>query len=206
VFHLLQAGGWLMLPIIVCSILALAIILERFWTLRRKQVIPPELALQVWRWHQEGQLTRERILTVRESSPLGRIFAAGLVNQHHSREVMKEAIVDTGRQVVADLEHYLNTLGTIAAITPLLGLLGTVTGMIKAFTVITTAGVGDPTQLAGGIAEALITTAAGLGVAIPSLIFHRYLNGLVDRLALDMEAQALKMVEVIQGDREQEGS
>lgn len=203
--HLMKAGGWLMVPIITCSILALAIVLERFWTLRRRRVMPPDLAVKIWHWHKEGQLTRERILLLREGSPLGRILAAGLVNRRHSRDVMKEAIVEVGRQVVADLERYLNPLGTIAAISPLLGLLGTVTGMIKAFTVITTAGVGNPTLLAGGIAEALITTAAGLGVAIPSLIFHRYFNGLVDRLALDMEEQALKMVEIIQGDREEEG-
>jgi len=204
VLEMVNAGGWLMLPIIACSIAAMAIILERFWTLRSRRVIPANLTVQVWNWHQEGALTRERIIAVRDSSPLGRILAAGLVNRSHSRDVMKEAIGEVGRQEVAELERYLNTLGTIASITPLLGLLGTVIGMIKVFAVITSAGVGDAGILAGGISEALITTAAGLSVAIPSVIFHRYFTGLVDRLAILMEEQALKIVEIMQGEREED--
>jgi len=191
-----------MLPIIACSIVALAIILERAWSLRGSRVIPADLTTRIWNWHKEGSLTQDRIVTVRDSSPLGRILAAGLLNRHHSREIMKETIGEVGRQEVAGLERYLNTLGTIASITPLLGLLGTVIGMIKVFTVITSAGVGDAGVLAGGISEALITTAAGLSVAIPSVIFHRYFTGRVDRLAILMEEQALKIVEVIQGERE----
>jgi biopolymer transport protein ExbB len=202
VLELVNAGGWLMLPIIACSIVAMAIILERFWSLRGRRVAPSDLVPRIWNWHKEGTLTRDRIATVRDSSPLGRILAAGLVNRHHSREIMKETIGEVGRQEVAEMERYLNTLGTIASITPLLGLLGTVIGMIKVFTVITSAGVGDAGVLAGGISEALITTAAGLSVAIPSLIFHRYFTGRVDRLAIRMEEQALKIVEVIQGERE----
>jgi biopolymer transport protein ExbB len=194
-----------MIPIIACSVAAMAIILERFWTLRTRRVIPGDLRLKIWQWHQSGQLTRERIAAVRESSPLGRILAAGLVNRLHSREVMKESIVEVGRQVVAELERYLNTLGTIASISPLLGLLGTVFGMIKVFSQITSSGLGNPGVLSGGIAEALITTAAGLAVAIPSLIFHRYFTGRVDRLTISMEAQALKLVEVMQGEREEDG-
>jgi len=202
VLELVNAGGWLMLPIIACSIVALAIILERAWSLRGSRVIPADLTTRIWNWHKEGSLTQDRIVTVRDSSPLGRILAAGLLNRHHSREIMKETIGEVGRQEVARLERYLNTLGTIASITPLLGLLGTVIGMIKVFTVITSAGVGDAGVLAGGISEALITTAAGLSVAIPSVIFHRYFTGRVDRLAILMEEQALKIVEVIQGERE----
>jgi len=202
VFELVQAGGWLMGPIILCSVIAMAIILERLWAYRVKKVIPSNLVAQIWQLHQKGQITAAHIATVRDSSPLGRILAAGLVNRDHPREMMKEAIEEEGRQVVHELERYLNTLGTIAAITPLLGLLGTVIGMIKVFTAITSAGVGNPAVLAGGISEALITTAAGLSVAIPSLIFHRYLSGRVDRLVVRMEEQALKMVEVMHGHRE----
>ncbi len=202
--ELVNAGGWLMLPIIACSIVAMAIILERFWSLRSRRVIPADLTVRIWSWHKEGSLSHDRIVSVRDSSPLGRILAAGLVNRHHPRDIMKETIGEVGRQEVAQLERYLNTLGTIASITPLLGLLGTVIGMIKVFTVITSAGVGDAGVLAGGISEALITTAAGLSVAIPSVIFHRYFTGRVDRLAILMEEQALKVVEVIKGEREDE--
>jgi biopolymer transport protein ExbB len=204
VFELVKAGGWLMVPIIACSIAAMAIIFERFWSLRSQRVIPRGLTDRVWEWHKKGVLNQERIVQVRENSPLGRILAAGLVNRMHPREIMKEAIGEVGRHVVADLGRYLNTLGTIASITPLLGLLGTVIGMIKVFAAITSVGVGDASVLAGGISEALITTATGMSVAIPSLIFYRYFSGRVDRLAIDMEEQALKMVEVIQGERERE--
>lgn len=201
-FELVKSGGWLMLPIIVCSIAAFAIILERLWTLRQRRVVPENLVARIWQMHNKNQLTQAHITTVREGSPLGRILAAGLANRHHSREIMKESIEEVGRQVVHEMERYLNTLGTIASITPLLGLLGTVIGMIKVFAAIMTAGVGNPAVLAGGISEALITTAAGLSVAIPSLMFHRYLGGRVERLVVVMEEQALKMVEVMQGERE----
>ena len=197
-----KAGGWLMLPILLCSVLALAIVLERFWTLRRQRIAPDNLVETVWQWARQGQLDGRRIKALQESSPLGRILAAGLANRHHSREIMKESIEDVGRHVVHQLSRYLNTLGTIAAITPLLGLLGTVLGMIDVFAVITTQGVGDPTQLAGGISKALITTAAGLSVAIPSLIFYRYFRGVLDSLVVSMEEEALKMVEVLEGERE----
>lgn len=204
VFELVKAGGILMLPIIACSIVAMAIIIERLWALRAKRVIPDNLVAQIWQLYSKGKLTNAHVVTVKEGSPLGRILAAGLANRQHTKEVMKEAIEEVGRQVVHELERYLNTLGTIASITPLLGLLGTVIGMIKVFAAIMTAGVGDPSVLAGGISEALITTAAGLSVAIPSLMFHRYFGGKVDRLVIKMEEQALKMVEVMAGEREQE--
>jgi biopolymer transport protein ExbB len=196
-FELVKAGGWLMVPILLCSIIAMAIIAERFWTLQTKRIAPKNLVVQVWQWAKSGHLTEERIRALRKGSPLGRILAAGLANRHLDREMMKEGIEDVGRHVIHDLERYLNALGTIASITPLLGLLGTVIGMIKVFSVITTQGIGDPGVLAGGISEALITTAAGLTVAIPSLMFHRYFRGRVDELVVTMEQEALKMVEAL---------
>ena len=201
--ELVKAGGWLMVPILLCSVIAMAIIAERFWTLQRKRITPSNLVVQVWQWAKSGSLNEDRIRALRKSSPLGRILAAGLVNRNSSREIMKESIEDVGRHVVHDLDRYLNALGTIASITPLLGLLGTVIGMIKVFAVITTQGVGDPGVLAGGISEALITTAAGLTVAIPTLMFHRYFRGHVDELVVTMEQEALKMVEAIHGPEEE---
>jgi biopolymer transport protein ExbB len=202
VLELVKAGGWLMWPIIACSIIAMAIVIERLWVYRPRKVLPANLVAQIWQLHQSKQLTAAHVATVRNGSLLGRTLAAGLVNRNHPREVMKEAIEEEGRQVVHELERYLNTLGTIANISPLLGLLGTVIGMIKVFTAITSSGVGNPAVLAGGISEALITTAAGLSVAIPAVIFHRYLSGRVDRIVMRMEEQALKLVEVMQGERE----
>jgi biopolymer transport protein ExbB len=202
VFELVTAGGWLMVPIILCSIVAVAIVGERFWSLKQEKVVPANLVAQVWQLHKQQELNNERLKLLRDSSPLGRILAAGLINMNHEREVMKEAIEETGRQVVIELERFLNTLGTIASITPLLGLLGTVIGMIKVFAAITSLGVGNPTVLAGGISQALITTAAGLSVAIPSLMFYRYFRGRVDMLVIKMEEESLKLVEVIHGERE----
>ncbi len=203
--ELVKAGGPLMWPIIACSVIAMAIILERLWTYRERRVMPTNLLAQIWKLYQAKELSAAHIATVRKKSPLGRILAAGLANRHHQREVMKEAIEEEGRQVVHELERYLNTLGTIANISPLLGLLGTVIGMIKVFTAITVVGVGDPGQLAGGISEALITTAAGLTIAIPSLIFHRHLRRKIEDLVVSMEQEAMKLVEFLHGDRKQLG-
>ena len=191
-----------MLPIILCSVIALAIIVERLWSLQVRRVLPKQLVAQVWRWEKIHQLTDEHVKELQASSPLGSILAAGIVNRHQNREVMKESIEDTGRYIVHELERYLNSLGTIAAITPLLGLLGTVIGMIKVFATITTQGVGDPGALAGGISEALLTTAAGMSVAIPTLMFYRYFRGRVRMLVLRMEQEALIMVEIMHGERE----
>jgi len=201
VLEFVLAGGWLMVPIILCSIAAFAIIGERFWALQSEKIAPVNLVAGIWKLHQQGKLNNQHIEQLHRGSPLGRILAAGLVNMNHDRLVMKEVIEESGRQVVSELERYLNTLGTIASITPLLGLLGTVIGMIKVFSAITAHGVGDPTILAGGISEALITTAAGLSVAIPSLMFYRHLRGKVDLLVLKMEEESLKLVEVIHGER-----
>lgn len=198
----MQAGGWLMWPILACSVIATAIVIERALTLRRGRIMPDNLVTRIWQLYRQGQLTDERIEEIREASPLGRMLAAGLANRNHSREVMKEAIGDAGRHVVAQLGRYLNTLGTIASVAPLLGLLGTVFGMIDIFGVIMNVGTGNAGLLAGGISTALLTTAAGLSVAIPTLLFHRFLESKVDRIALDMEEQALRLVEVLKGERE----
>lgn len=193
-----------MLPIIACSVAAMAIIVERFWMLRQSRVLPRHLVTQVWTWVRNHQLDATRMTALRTGSPLGRILAAGLVNLHHDRTIMKEAVEDAGRHVVLELERYLNTLGTIAAITPLLGLQGTVVGMIEMFNALTTQGAANPGALSGGISKALITTAAGLAVAIPSLMFYRYFRGRVDMLVVRMEQEAMKMVEVIHGERERD--
>jgi biopolymer transport protein ExbB len=198
----MQAGGWLMWPILACSVIATAIVIERALTLRRGRIMPDKLVTRIWQLYRQGQLTEERIEEIREASPLGRMLAAGLINRDHSREVMKEAVGDAGRHVIAQLERYLNTLGTIASVTPLLGLLGTVFGMIDIFGVIMEAGTGNAAVLAGGISKALITTAAGLSVAIPTLMFHRFFDSRVGKLAIDMEEQALRLVEVMKGERE----
>lgn len=200
--ELIKAGGWLMWPILLCSVIAMAIIAERFWSLRKARIAPDNLVGRVWQWQKEGRLDAERIHYLRAGSPLGMVLAAGLLNRDHSREIMKEGIEEVGRHVAHELERFLNTLGTIASISPLLGLLGTVIGMIKVFTVITVQGVGDPAVLSEGISEALLTTAAGLSVAIPSLMFHRYFRGRVDDLIVAMEQEALKLVEVMHGLRE----
>ena len=196
--EIVQAGGWLMLPIIACSIVAAAILLERLWTLQPKRVLPKNLTAQVREWAAEDQLDPKHLQQLHQSSPLGQILAAGLVNRRAGRDVVKESIEDSGRHVVHELERYLNSLGTIAAISPLMGLLGTVIGMIKVFAAIMSSGVGNPGVLAGGISEALITTAAGLSVAIPSLIAYRYLRGRVDGLVVQMEKETMKFMESLQ--------
>ncbi|MEO1889535.1 MAG: MotA/TolQ/ExbB proton channel family protein [Cycloclasticus sp.] len=191
-----------MVPIVACSIISLAIIGERFWSLSRDKIIPTQLVSSVWSLHKANQLDKSKLQTLSTSSPLGRVLAAGILNRSHGREIMKESIEETGRQVVHGLEKYLNSLATIASITPLLGLLGTVIGMIKVFAAIMAYGVGDPAVLAGGISQALITTASGLTVAIPTLMFYRFFRGRVDELVIKMEDEALKMVEMMHGDRE----
>ena len=196
-FEIVKAGGIVMVPLILCSILAAAITLERLWTLRSQRVVPEELVDKVWRWVENRTLSDKQILALQQHSPLGRVLAAGLANRHRDRSLMIEAIEDAGRHVAHELERYLNMLGTIAGISPLLGLLGTVTGMIRTFEAITVAGVGNPTAMASGIAEALITTATGLIIAIPALVAYRYLRGRVDGHVIDMEKESLKLVQAI---------
>lgn len=204
--ELIKAGGWLMLPLIACSVIAMAIILERAWALRRVGIIPPHLVAQVWHQLKNRQLKPDQLKALRDGSPLGRILAAGLSNWNQPREVMTESIEDVGRHEAHRLERFLNTLGTIAAVAPLIGLLGTVLGMIEVFNVISQVGLGKTGALAGGISVALITTAAGLIVAIPSLIAHRYFSRRVDDLVVEMEQEALKLVDVIHGQRGSAGS
>lgn len=193
--EIIMAGGWAMVPILACSAVALAIILERFWTLRRKAVIPPELGQQVLTWARTRKLDPKHIDALRETSPLGELLAAALVVRHRSREIIKERVEDTGRHVVHQLERFLNTLGTIALISPLLGLLGTVFGMIEMFFAVMLSGVGDPLKMAGGIGEALVCTASGLCVAIPAYFFHRYFRGRVSELVIDMEKQVIALTD-----------
>jgi biopolymer transport protein ExbB len=198
-WEIIQAGGPMMWPIIFCSIMAAAIVLERLWTLQQKRVLPKELTEQVWRWVQNNQVNDKLISALEQNSPLGRVLAVGLANRHRTRDIMMERLEDTGRHVVHELERFLNTLGTIASISPLLGLLGTVTGIIRAFNAISLEGTGDPRILSGGIGEALIATAAGLCVAIPSLFCYRILRGKVNRIVIQMEKEAMKLIDAMEG-------
>ncbi|MBL4783291.1 MAG: MotA/TolQ/ExbB proton channel family protein [Porticoccaceae bacterium] len=200
-YDLVLAGGWLMLPLILCSLAVVVIAVERFIALRANKVTPDNLLAQVWHWLKNEEVTAEKLLELRGSSPLGRILAAGLSNSSHGREVMRDSIEEAATQVVHKLERYLSPLGTIAAITPLIGLLGTVVGMIKVFTAIMLQGTGNASILAGGISEALITTAAGLSVAIPAVICHRYFERRIDSLVVTMEDQAIKLIDALHGDR-----
>lgn len=200
--EVVESGGYLMIPIILCSVVATAIVAERFWALQRKRICPQGLVHQIWLWAKDKQLDASRIGELRSSSPLGRILAAGLVNLHQSREVMRESIDEAGRHVVLELERYLNTLGTIASISPLLGLLGTVFGMIRAFATISSHGIGNGGLMANGVSQALVTTAAGLSVAIPAVVFYRYFRGRVELLVSTMEEETQKLVEILHGDRD----
>lgn len=196
-WQLFQAGGWVMWPILGCSVVALGIVAERLWALQARSVIPPGLAEQVRAHVAQGRAATLDLEALRAGSPLGRVLAAGLVNREHDWAVIRESIEEAGRHVVHDLGRYLNMLGTIAAISPLLGLYGTVLGMIQTFGAITTAGVGDASALAGGISVALLTTAFGLTVAIPALILYRYLRGRVDALVVQMEQEAIALVDAL---------
>ncbi|MEJ2668855.1 MAG: MotA/TolQ/ExbB proton channel family protein [Gammaproteobacteria bacterium] len=199
---LVAQGGLLMGPIIICSIVAAAIVGERFWSLRRQKIIPPQLTVTVWKWIKNNQMDAVKLKEIKAGSPLGRILAAGMVNSKHGRDVMKEAIMEVATHEVHALERYLTALGTIAAITPLLGLLGPVLGMIDVFGQIVLQGTGSATILAGGISKALVTTATGLMVAIPALFFHRYFERLIEELTITMEQEAIRLVDVIAGERE----
>ncbi|MEH6588156.1 MAG: MotA/TolQ/ExbB proton channel family protein [Halioglobus sp.] len=204
--ELLTAGGWLMVLIVLCSIIVLAICIERLYTLNAKKIAPPHLLATVWKQLKGGEMDAARLKTLKQSSPLGRILAAGLGNAYHGREVMKESIQEAAQHVVHDLERYLNTLGTIAAIAPLLGLLGTVVGMIRVFAEIMSQGTGNASVLAGGISEALITTAAGLTVAIPALAMHRYFVGKIDGIVIELEQETIKLVDALHSEENTEGS
>jgi len=201
VFEIVQSGGWLMLPIILCSIIAIAIVIERFWTLNPSRIAPRNALAEVWSKLRHNQLDATQLRELRMSSPLGQILAAGLVNAKSGRGIMTESIEQAASHVVHDLERYLSTLGTIAAITPLLGLLGTVIGMIDVFSDIMTVGTGDAANLAGGISKALITTASGLSVGIPALMFYRMFLRRVDGLVVELERESIKLVDALHSSR-----
>ena len=201
-FELLKAGGLIMIPILLCSVLAVAIIIERFWTLRIQKIAPPGLVKDLIASLRKKDLNAAKLREIKQSSPLGQILAAGLVNARFGRDIMKESIEEEASHVIHELERFLTALGTIAAVSPLLGLLGTVVGMIDVFIEIQVAGTGNTAALAGGISKALITTASGLTVAIPALVFHRYFQRRVDEVVVEMEQQALRVVEVVHGERE----
>lgn len=195
----LKAGGWVMMPIVLLSVVAVAIIIERFWTLRRSAVLPPGLGQEVREWAETRQLNPAHIEVLRHNSPLGELLAAALDVRHRPREQIKERVEDIGRHVVHRMERFMNTLGSIASVGPLLGLLGTVMGMIRMFLEILQKGIGDANQLAGGIGQALISTAGGLCLAIPALMFHRYLRGRITDYVVEMEQQAMILLDTLDG-------
>jgi len=200
--ELVFAGGWMMIPLMLASVLAVAISIERFWTLRSDKIAPKHLLAQVWSWIKNEELDAAKLKQLKEESHLGAILAAGLVNSKHGRDITKEAIEQAASKAVHEMERFLTALGTIAAVTPLMGLLGTVLGMISVFNEIMAQGTGNAGVLAGGISEALITTAAGMIVAIPSLIFYRIFERRIDEIINFMEQEAVKLVDVLHGDRE----
>lgn len=203
-YQVLSAGGWVMPFIVLCSIIALAICIERQFALNRRKIAPPHLLATVWQQLRGEGLDAQRLKSLRQGSPLGAILAAGLANRHQGRDVMRESIREAASHVIHQLERYLNTLGTVAAVTPLMGLLGTVLGMISVFTEITTQGTGNAGALAGGISEALITTAAGLAVAIPSLVMHRHYTSRIESIVVDLEREAIKLVDAIHSNQKTE--
>ncbi len=198
---LIQAAGWPIWPIIVASVVALGIIGERMWTLRLVVVAPKELLPKVLNEYRRNGVSPEFLTRLQLHSPLGKILAAGLKNVKSTREVMKESIEESGRVVAHDLSRYLTTLGTIAALSPLMGLFGTLVGMIEIFGSNSPSG-SNPAQLAYGISVALYNAAFGILVAIPSMIFYRHFRAKVDDFVIEMELQALKLVEIVHGERE----
>lgn len=200
-YSLIQAAGWPIWLIIVASVTAVGIIGERVLALRISVVTPKGLLPKVIRECQERGVNKDMLVRLHSHSPLGQVFAAGLKNIKSTREVMKESIEEAGRAVSHDLDRYLTTLGTIASMSPLLGLFGTVVGMIEIFGSNSPTGDSNPAQLAHGISMALYNTAYGILVAIPSMIFYRYFRAKVDSMVVEMELQALKLVETVHGER-----
>lgn len=201
-FSLIQAAGWPIWPLIFASVIALAIIAERLWSLRASMVMPKGLLMQAVQEYRQNGATPVALTKLAEGSPLGQVLAAGIKNIKASPVVLKESIEEAGRAAAANLERFLTTLGTIAAVAPLLGLFGTVIGMIEIFGSSSPTGNSNPTQLAHGISIALYNTAFGLVVAIPSMIFYRHFRSQVDNLLLEMEMQGTKLVEILHGERQ----
>jgi biopolymer transport protein ExbB len=200
VFSIIQAAGWPIWPLLLASIVAVALIIERLVALRHSKVVPAGLLQRVVTEFRKNGASVEMVANLEAHSPLGRVLGAGLRNVGSSREIMKEAIEEAGSVVSHDLERYLTTLGTIASISPLMGLFGTVVGMIEIFSSQTPGG-GNPVQLAHGISIALYNTGFGLLIAIPSMIFWRHFRALVDGFVIEMQRQAVRMVEVLHGER-----
>ena len=200
-FAIIEAAGWPIWPLIIASIIALAIIGERLWSLRTSVVLPRNLLARVVQEYRQNGVTPQMLGQLASGSPLGQVLAAGLRNIKSTPAIMKEAIEESGRAVAHELERFLTTLGTIAVIGPLLGLFGTVIGMIEIFGSQTPSG-GNPIVLAHGISIALYNTAMGLIVAIPSMIFYRHFRAKVDALLMEMEMQAIKLVEIVHGERQ----
>lgn len=199
-FEIIRAAGWPIWPLLLASIIAVALIIERSISLRRSRVVPAGLLESVVGDFRQGSVTPEMLGRLRAHSALGQVLAAGLSNLRSSREVMKESIEEVGRATAHELERFLTSLGTIASIAPLMGLFGTVVGMIEIFGSQNPSGA-NPQQLAHGISVALYNTAFGLLIAIPSMIFYRHFRALVDSFVVDMEQQAVKLVEVVHGER-----
>ncbi len=197
-WEIFLAGGPFMWPILLCSVVSVSIVLERLWTLQARRVMPPDLTRKLWKLIEAGQVTDKTIAALESNSALGKILAVGMANRHRPRSIMMERLEDAGRHVAHELNRFLNMLGTIAGVSPLLGLLGTVTGIIKSFNVISTGGLADPRALSGGISEALITTAAGLCVAIPAYVAYRYLRGRVDGIIVQIEKDVLRFTEALE--------
>ena len=196
-YELFLKGGILMYPIALCSIIAVGIFFERMWVLRRRRVLPRDFLIEVEDLVMRRKRPEAISLCKRDKSSIAHVIRVGIENYGKKRDVIKEKIEEVGRREAASLERYINVIGTIAGISPLLGLLGTVSGMIKSFNIISIQGVADPASLAGGISEALITTAAGLVVAIPAFVIYRYLANKADSLILEMEENSIKMVDLV---------
>ncbi|MEM9621803.1 MAG: MotA/TolQ/ExbB proton channel family protein [Pseudomonadota bacterium] len=201
--EIIQAGGWLMVPILLCSVVAAAISVERLWSLQRTRILPKNLLAQTWTGVKQDEFDQQRTRDLRVASPLGHVLAAGITNAKRGRDIMKEAMEEATQQISHDMERYLTALGIIASIAPLLGLLGTVVGMIDVFDSLMAEGAGNANVLAGGISTALITTAAGLSVAIPALMFHRFFLRRVDELVVDVEMESSKLVDMIHGSEQE---
>lgn len=199
-FGIILAAGWPIWPLLIASVIGLALIIERVLYLRRRRILPPDLLGEVIRVHQSGRVSADVIANLEQNSPLGRVLAAGLRNVDAPRDVMKETIEEAGRGAAHELERFLTTLGTIASLAPLMGLFGTVVGMIEIFGAQNASGT-NPAQLAHGISVALYNTGFGLAIAMPALVFYRHFRALVDSFVVDMEQQAVKFVDIVHGDR-----
>jgi len=200
-FAIIQAAGWPIWPLLAASVVAVALIIERSLSLREHKIIPPTLLEQVLSVYQRHGVSDDMLERLAKDSPLGAVLAAGLRNYRSSRYVMKEAIEEAGRAVAHELERFLTTLGTIATAAPLLGLFGTVIGMIEIFGSQSPTGGTNPQQLAHGISVALYNTAFGIGIAVPALIMYRHFRHKVDTFVVEMELQASKLVDIVQGER-----